>query len=158
MNEYRLAILKAAVVWAHDGKCHYCGGPGRDADHIVPRARGGADVPENMVAACRSCNARKSDRLLGLSELERACAAASEIAPRVNEVLALRSEARKPGAEKIRVQIIYDEAFIKMVDEWRRLQPRIPSRSAAIVHLAELGARPQHHLQDLGTVSAGGRR
>lgn len=33
-------------------------------DHVVPRSRGGEHVWENVVAACRSCNARKRDRLV----------------------------------------------------------------------------------------------
>ena len=31
-------------------------------DHIVPRSRGGNTVPENLCAACLSCNQRKGDR------------------------------------------------------------------------------------------------
>jgi 5-methylcytosine-specific restriction endonuclease McrA len=31
-------------------------------DHVVPRARGGKTVWENIVTACVPCNLRKSDR------------------------------------------------------------------------------------------------
>ena len=31
---------------------------------MIPRSRGGAHSWENCVAACRSCNSRKADRLL----------------------------------------------------------------------------------------------
>ncbi len=43
--------------------CEYCGAnPTRlEVDHIVPRAHGGDDEPENMASACRWCNATKSD-------------------------------------------------------------------------------------------------
>jgi 5-methylcytosine-specific restriction endonuclease McrA len=46
--------------------CAYCGVTAQvlEMDHIVPVSRGGQHVPENVAPACRSCNARKSDRLL----------------------------------------------------------------------------------------------
>lgn len=49
--------------------CGYCGGhfPNfRDLsrDHIVPRSRGGSNTYQNLVTSCRSCNAKKGDRLL----------------------------------------------------------------------------------------------
>lgn len=33
-------------------------------DHIVPRAEGGCDSPDNLVPACRSCNSRKHAKSL----------------------------------------------------------------------------------------------
>ncbi len=59
--------VSRALVLLRDGEtCQYCGRqPGRAAltlDHIVPRAQGGATTWENIVAACRDCNARKADR------------------------------------------------------------------------------------------------
>ena len=48
--------------------CMYCGStlPAGllTRDHIVPLSRGGRDVWENVVAACRPCNQRKDDQLL----------------------------------------------------------------------------------------------
>lgn len=44
--------------------CAYCGNEANEADHIVPRNAGGKDEMSNLVAACRPCNGRKSDRLL----------------------------------------------------------------------------------------------
>lgn len=44
-------------------RCAYCGS--REAlalDHLLPRARGAGDRPENLVLACRSCNSSKRDR------------------------------------------------------------------------------------------------
>jgi len=31
-------------------------------DHIMPKSRGGAGIPENLVTACKPCNQRKADR------------------------------------------------------------------------------------------------
>lgn len=54
-------------VYARDGwRCQYCGD--RFAfgelsyDHVIPRARGGRTDWDNIVTACRGCNARKADR------------------------------------------------------------------------------------------------
>jgi 5-methylcytosine-specific restriction endonuclease McrA len=41
--------------------CGYCGGPGRELDHIVPVAGGGEAGWENLTRACRSCNANNND-------------------------------------------------------------------------------------------------
>jgi hypothetical protein len=42
--------------------CNYCGAKTKlSIDHLIPRAKGGADKAENMVWACKSCNSAKSD-------------------------------------------------------------------------------------------------
>lgn len=51
-------------VYQRDGyRCQYCGKkfPARELsyDHVVPRAAGGRTVWENIVTACKPCNARK---------------------------------------------------------------------------------------------------
>ncbi len=68
------ALLLAAVVDRDGSDCHYCQVPTivdpdamstyreRTLDHVVPLSRGGADTLENVVLACRSCNARKGVR------------------------------------------------------------------------------------------------
>lgn len=44
----------------HVGLCWYCGAaPGHEREHLTPLSRGGGDTPENVVMACRPCNARK---------------------------------------------------------------------------------------------------
>jgi 5-methylcytosine-specific restriction endonuclease McrA len=53
------------LVLERDGhRCVYCGKQPEDEvflvmDHVVPAARGGADVVENLVTACDDCNSRK---------------------------------------------------------------------------------------------------
>lgn len=43
--------------------CRYCGATAPDAkltvDHVLPTSLGGSDAPDNLVAACRDCNAGK---------------------------------------------------------------------------------------------------
>jgi 5-methylcytosine-specific restriction endonuclease McrA len=46
-------------------ECAYCGDT-RDLeqDHIIPVSRGGGYTKENIIPACRSCNASKGDKLI----------------------------------------------------------------------------------------------
>jgi 5-methylcytosine-specific restriction endonuclease McrA len=48
--------------------CAYCAkhleGKDATADHIIPKAAGGTDDAWNLVAACVSCNGRKSDHVI----------------------------------------------------------------------------------------------
>lgn len=49
----------------HHHRCAYCGKAAKrlEKDHIRPLARGGHHTAENIAPACRTCNARKGDRL-----------------------------------------------------------------------------------------------
>jgi 5-methylcytosine-specific restriction endonuclease McrA len=59
------APLSRRAVFARDShRCQYCGSAADNLDHIVPRSRGGPHTWENVVASCRTCNARKEARLL----------------------------------------------------------------------------------------------
>ncbi|MGI6395093.1 MAG: HNH endonuclease [bacterium] len=45
-----------------DKCCAYCGKiKNLQLDHIIPKNKGGKDAGENLIWACRSCNASKSD-------------------------------------------------------------------------------------------------
>ena len=57
--------LNRRAVFARDGhRCQYCGAQAENIDHIVPRSKGGQHTWENVVAACKRCNARKRDHML----------------------------------------------------------------------------------------------
>ena len=43
-------------------RCHYCGAPATELDHVKPYSRGGLTVATNLVAACSLCNKSKGDR------------------------------------------------------------------------------------------------
>lgn len=59
------APLTRRGVFARDAwRCQYCGGEAENLDHVVPRSRGGVHAWENVVAACRRCNAKKMDHTL----------------------------------------------------------------------------------------------
>jgi 5-methylcytosine-specific restriction endonuclease McrA len=62
----RARALRATAWWRRRlraGRCGYCGtaAPPRQLtmDHRVPLVRGGRSVRENLVPACRACNAAK---------------------------------------------------------------------------------------------------
>lgn len=58
----RTTLSRRAVFLRDDHTCQYCGGRAENIDHVLPRSRGGAHTWENVVAACRKCNARKENR------------------------------------------------------------------------------------------------
>lgn len=59
----RATLSRRGVFIRDQHRCQYCGSPAENVDHVVPRSRGGTHSWENVVAACRPCNARKEDRL-----------------------------------------------------------------------------------------------
>ena len=60
---HRRIPLNRRAVFARDlHRCQYCGRAAENLDHVTPRSRGGDHTWENVVAACRSCNARKGNR------------------------------------------------------------------------------------------------
>ena len=45
-----------------EGMCVYCGRIADTVDHLIPRLTGGPDSADNLVPACKACNASKSGR------------------------------------------------------------------------------------------------
>ena len=60
------ALSRKNILLRDRNSCQYCGVilPSAELtlDHVIPRSRGGLSTWENLVAACRVCNARKADR------------------------------------------------------------------------------------------------
>ena len=56
------AMSRRAIFARDEHRCGYCGGPADSIDHVMPRSRGGLNVWENVIAACRPCNLAKRDR------------------------------------------------------------------------------------------------
>lgn len=62
-----VAYTPEALEWIAslvDPVCAYCGRMAAEIDHIIPISRGGTGDKDNLVPACRSCNARKSNMTL----------------------------------------------------------------------------------------------
>jgi 5-methylcytosine-specific restriction endonuclease McrA len=62
--EARVALNRRAVFVRDGHRCQYCDSPAENIDHVIPRSKGGTHSWENVVAACRPCNARKMDHYL----------------------------------------------------------------------------------------------
>ncbi|MBA3945054.1 MAG: HNH endonuclease [Herpetosiphonaceae bacterium] len=67
LPQMQVPCTRRAVLQRDGYTCQYCGAsPGAEAltlDHIVPRAHGGMTTWDNVVAACRSCNGYKANRV-----------------------------------------------------------------------------------------------
>jgi 5-methylcytosine-specific restriction endonuclease McrA len=59
----RAPLTRRAVFARDEWRCQYCGASAENLDHVLPRSRGGEHAWENVVAACRRCNAKKENRL-----------------------------------------------------------------------------------------------
>lgn len=70
--------------------CQYCGSKGdMTFDHVVPRARGGRTIWENVVAACGPCNLSKGSKMLSQTSMH------LRRAPMRPEAQDLRNKGRK---------------------------------------------------------------
>lgn len=91
--------LTNRALFSRDGNmCLYCGRTFRDCDltrdHVVPKSRGGSDLWDNVIAACKRCNHRKGDLLLEEAGVE---LLALPYAPNFAEYLALTNSGRILG-------------------------------------------------------------
>lgn len=48
--------LRSSVLKRDKRICQYCGGLAHQADHVIPRRKGGPDKLTNLVACCATCN------------------------------------------------------------------------------------------------------
>lgn len=60
---YKGVILTRQNIYRRDGhRCAYCGtSESLTLDHVIPKSRGGASSWDNLVTACKTCNAKKGD-------------------------------------------------------------------------------------------------
>jgi len=60
----KVPLNRRAVIARDHGLCQYCFKPGDTIDHVKPKAKGGRHIWENVVTACKACNALKADKTL----------------------------------------------------------------------------------------------
>lgn len=91
-------LTNPALFYRDNCQCMYCGMyfdfDHLSRDHVHPRSRGGKDKWENVVAACKRCNQRKGDKLLGETNME---LLALPYRPNPAEYLALTNSERIRG-------------------------------------------------------------
>lgn len=105
--------LRFEVLRRDNHTCQYCGEKAPDVtlhvDHVKPKALGGTDGPENLVAACKDCNAGKASTILASEH-------AQEIASR-NLDWEVRAQIL---AAKIRGTLERDAAYLETFEaEWQ---------------------------------------
>lgn len=65
-RKQRVKYGKLSIFARDNWTCQYCGDKGGaddlTRDHVIPRAQGGTSCWENVVTACRDCNATKANR------------------------------------------------------------------------------------------------
>jgi len=64
----KVAFNRLNIFLRDEFRCLYCGErfSTKDLtfDHVIPRAKGGRNTPENVVSACMPCNSSKGDKLI----------------------------------------------------------------------------------------------
>ena len=62
-NSAQWKKIRLRILMRDGYECYWCGMDADTVDHIIPVAKGGTDVDDNLVAACRKCNFSKRDKL-----------------------------------------------------------------------------------------------
>ena len=60
----RWIATRAVILERDEYMCAYCGRRADTVDHIKPKAKGGDENHNNLVACCKRCNMKKGDRTL----------------------------------------------------------------------------------------------
>jgi hypothetical protein len=53
--------IRASILQRDGFICTYCGRHAQSVDHIIPLSKGGTNDPDNLTAACNTCNSSKRD-------------------------------------------------------------------------------------------------
>lgn len=62
-NSAQWKKIRLRILMRDGYECYWCGMDADTVDHIIPVAKGGLDIDDNLVAACRKCNFSKRDKL-----------------------------------------------------------------------------------------------
>jgi len=62
-NSAQWKKIRARILRRDLWECYWCGADATTVDHLVPVAKGGLDIDENLVAACAKCNYAKQDKM-----------------------------------------------------------------------------------------------
>lgn len=59
----RWTAIRAQILIRDDKVCAYCGRRATTVDHVIPKSNGGSHEPDNLVACCKKCNNKKTNRM-----------------------------------------------------------------------------------------------
>jgi 5-methylcytosine-specific restriction endonuclease McrA len=67
----KIVLSRKNILRRDEHRCQYCGKTDvvLTVDHVVPKAHGGMETWENLVAACKQCNNKKGDRTPGEAQM-----------------------------------------------------------------------------------------
>ena len=151
--------LRYEVLHRDNHTCRYCGGSAPDVvltvDHVTPVALGGTDLPDNLVAACKDCNAGKSSTTPGAAIVADVKQLDLQWAGAIQRVAKARARQRAKRAK-------YVDAFADawMVWHYGFDKKRIPtpdSWQASIERFYDLGV-PIEDIQDCVRIACGNDR
>jgi hypothetical protein len=129
--------------------CRYCGESAPDVkltvDHVLPIALGGTDAPDNLVAACRDCNAGKSSTAPDATLVEEVKQSDLKFAEAMKRAADVRAAARD-------VEEDYCDTFL---DAWPRYRHRALPRDVEqkLVRLYRAGL-PERDMIDAAFAAA----
>jgi 5-methylcytosine-specific restriction endonuclease McrA len=66
-NIHKVPLTRENIYRRDNYECVYCGSSNQKIltlDHVIPQSKGGPDTWDNLVTACRPCNAEKADLTL----------------------------------------------------------------------------------------------
>jgi 5-methylcytosine-specific restriction endonuclease McrA len=66
-NIHKVPLTRENIYRRDNYECVYCGSSNQKSltlDHVIPQSKGGTDTWDNLVTACRPCNAEKADLTL----------------------------------------------------------------------------------------------
>lgn len=150
--------LRYEVLHRDNHTCRYCGGSAPDVvltvDHVTPTALGGTDLPDNLVAACKDCNAGKSSTSPGDPLV-------ADVSQRAVEWGAAIEAFNQVQMADRRKRTAYVRRFVKAWQVWhygpkddRKHLPRPSDWEATIWQFYALGL-PVVELEDAVTIAAG---
>lgn len=132
--------------------CHAIDSP-LTVDHVLPVALGGSDSPDNLVAACKDCNAGKASTSPTAELVEDV----KQDDLRWNAALARVANARSRQRKK---RMAYVEAFTDVWATWTHCGDPLPtpaSAQASLERFYELGV-PIEDIKDCVRIACGNER
>ena len=124
--------------------CHYCRSKDGELtiDHVTPVALGGSDKPDNLVAACRDCNAGKSSSAPDQESVEQVKEDAARWA-------AAMKEAARVITDEASTFAAYEAAFYEAWPSYRYVPQGI---EGTLVALYQAGL-PVEHIADAARIA-----